>query len=67
VQRFLIDLSLRQAGHKPAARPYDAMIAATALANDLPIDTANPDDFGEIDGLEVVAVIPRAPQRAQHP
>ena len=48
--------SLRHAGRKPAARSYDAMIAATALANDLPIYTANPDDFREIEGLEVVAV-----------
>jgi predicted nucleic acid-binding protein len=50
--------SLRHAGRKPAARSYDAMIAATALANDLPIYTANPDDFREIEGLEVVAVVP---------
>ena len=48
--------SLRRAGRKPAARSYDAMIAATALANDLPIYTANPHDFADIDGLEVVAV-----------
>jgi hypothetical protein len=32
------------------------MIAATALANDLPIYTCNPNDFNGIDGLEVVAV-----------
>jgi len=49
--------SLRRAGRKPAARSYDAMIAATALANELPIYTPNPDDFREIDGLEVVAVV----------
>lgn len=48
--------SLRRAGRKAAARAYDAMIAATALANDLPIYTCNPDDFGGIDGLEVIAV-----------
>jgi len=48
--------SLRKAGRKPAARSYDAMIAATALANDLPVYTANPHDFEEIDGLEIVAV-----------
>lgn len=51
-----VAVSLRQAGRKPAARSYDAMIAATALANDLPIYTANPDDFRDIDGLDVVAV-----------
>jgi tRNA(fMet)-specific endonuclease VapC len=48
--------SLRHAGRKPAARAYDAMIAATALARDLPVYTANPDDFAGIEGLETVAV-----------
>jgi tRNA(fMet)-specific endonuclease VapC len=48
--------SLRRSGRKPAARAYDAMIAATALANGLPIYTAKPTDFHGIDGLEVVAV-----------
>jgi tRNA(fMet)-specific endonuclease VapC len=48
--------SLRQAGRKTAARAYDAMIAAIALANDLPVYTCNPDDFRDIDGLVVVAV-----------
>ena len=48
--------SLRRAGRKTAARAYDAMIAATALANELPVYTCNADDFNEIDGLEVVGV-----------
>jgi len=48
--------SLRRTGRKASARAYDAMIAATALANDLPVYTCNPDDFSGIDGLEVVAV-----------
>jgi predicted nucleic acid-binding protein len=48
--------SLRRTGRKTSARAYDAMIAATALANDLPVYTCNPDDFSGIDGLEVVAV-----------
>ncbi len=48
--------SLRQAGRKAAARAYDAMIAAIALANDLPVYTCNPADFSGIDGLEVIAV-----------
>ncbi|HIE92084.1 MAG TPA: type II toxin-antitoxin system VapC family toxin [Acidobacteria bacterium] len=48
--------SLRRAGRKTAARAYDAMIAATAMANGLPVFTCNPDDFAGIDGLEVVAV-----------
>ena len=52
--------SLRRAGRKTSARAYDAMIAATALAHDLPIYTCNPADFAEIDGLDVIAV-PKAP------
>jgi hypothetical protein len=48
--------SLRRAGRKPAARAYDAMIAAIAIANDLPVHTCNPGDFAGIDGLTVVAV-----------
>ncbi len=48
--------SLRRAGRKTSARAYDAMIAATALANDLPVYTCNPDDFAGIEGLEVIAV-----------
>jgi predicted nucleic acid-binding protein len=53
--------SLRKAGRKPAARTYDAMIAATAVAHDLPVFTCNPADFNGIDGLTVVAVpIPSA-------
>jgi tRNA(fMet)-specific endonuclease VapC len=51
-----VSASLRQAGRKTAARAYDAMIAATALANDLPVYTCNPGDFSGIDGLEVIAV-----------
>jgi tRNA(fMet)-specific endonuclease VapC len=48
--------SLRRSGRKASARAYDAMIAAIALANDLPIYTCNPADFEGIEGLEVVAV-----------
>jgi tRNA(fMet)-specific endonuclease VapC len=48
--------SLRTSGRKPAARSYDAMIAAIALANDLPLYTCNPGDFAGIDGLSVVVV-----------
>lgn len=47
---------LRQAGRKPRARSYDAMIAAIALANDLPLFTRNADDFSAIDNLTVVPV-----------
>jgi tRNA(fMet)-specific endonuclease VapC len=54
--------SLRRAGRKATARAYDAMIAATAVANDLPIYTCNPADFNGIEGLDVVAVpVPQEP------
>ena len=48
--------SLRRGGRKPAARAYDAMIAAVAMANDLPVYTCNAADFRHIDGLDVVAI-----------
>ena len=48
--------SLRRSGRKASARAYDAMIAAVALSNGLPLYTCNPDDFSSIDGLTVVAV-----------
>lgn len=48
--------SLRRAGRKPAARAYDAMIAAVALAHDLPLYTCNHEDFVGIDGLRVIRV-----------
>lgn len=47
---------LRQSGRKAKARAFDAMIAATALANDLPLFTCNPDDVAGIEGLTVVPV-----------
>lgn len=48
--------SLRAAGRKPAARAYDALIAASAIAEGIPLYTCNPDDFAGIDGLAVSAV-----------
>ncbi|MCT1652920.1 type II toxin-antitoxin system VapC family toxin [Brachybacterium muris] len=48
--------ALRASGRKPAARAYDALIAATALSRDLPVYTANPRDFDGIDGLMVHTV-----------
>jgi tRNA(fMet)-specific endonuclease VapC len=45
--------SLRSAGRKPAARAYDALIAASAIAADLPLYTCNPDGFAGIDELDL--------------
>ena len=47
---------LRRAGRKPAARAYDALIAATAIANGLPLYTVNPDDYQGITNLAVVPI-----------
>ena len=58
--------SLRRAGRKPSARAYDAMIAATALSNDLPVHI-DPIDLSGIDGLTVIAVpAPAAPNVVDH-
>jgi predicted nucleic acid-binding protein len=54
-----VSASLRRARRKPAARAYDALIAliaAIAMAHDLPIYTVNPRDFAGIDDLRVVAI-----------
>ncbi|GAB2456288.1 hypothetical protein GCM10027062_40630 [Nocardioides hungaricus] len=47
---------LRAAGRKPAARAFDALIAATAVAHDLPLFTVNPADFAGVKDLRVVPV-----------
>ena len=51
---------LRKAGRKPSARAYDALIAAIAIANGLPLYTTNPDDFIGISELDLIPV-PLAP------
>lgn len=48
--------SLRAAGRKPAARAYDALIAATAIGYGLPLYTCNPADFDGIPHLHIEAV-----------
>lgn len=47
---------LRRSGRRVQARAFDALIAATAIAYDLPVYTCNPRDFSAIDGLTVVAI-----------
>ncbi|MDT4940562.1 MAG: hypothetical protein QOJ34_651 [Pseudonocardiales bacterium] len=51
-----VAVALCQSGRKPAARAYDALIAATAIANGLAVYTCNPADFAGIDELTVHAV-----------
>jgi tRNA(fMet)-specific endonuclease VapC len=48
--------SLRGRGRKTSARAYDALIAAVAIANDLPLHTVNPRDFTGIEDLQLVPV-----------
>lgn len=48
--------SLRRSGRKTAARAYDTLIAATAMAHGLPVYTCNAADFEGIDGLQVISV-----------
>jgi predicted nucleic acid-binding protein len=48
--------SLRRGGRKPSARAFDAMIAATAIANSLPLFTCNPADFEHIEELDLRTV-----------
>ena len=47
---------LRRAGRTASTRAFDALIAATAVAHDMPVYTVNPDDFAGISGLRVVPV-----------
>lgn len=51
-----IAASYRGQSRKTSARALDAMIAAVAVANGLPLFTCNPRDYSGIDGLEVVPV-----------
>jgi tRNA(fMet)-specific endonuclease VapC len=51
-----LSAGLHQGGAKQRARSIDALIAATALANGMPLYTCNPKHFARIDGLRVVEV-----------
>ena len=44
------------AGRKPRRRASDLMIAATAIAADLPLFTTNPDDFKDLE--EILLLVP---------
>ena len=56
-RRFgIIASEMRQGGKKSRARGIDAIIAATALANDLPLYTCNTKHFEAITNLEVLPV-----------
>lgn len=49
--------SVLAAGRKPRGRrAVDLLIAATAIGAELPLYTMNPDDFADLDGLEVITL-----------
>ncbi|BBX14918.1 hypothetical protein MNVM_39990 [Mycobacterium novum] len=48
--------ALRTSGRKPAARAYDALIAASAVAHGVPLYTCNPSDFSGIPQLDLRVV-----------
>jgi hypothetical protein len=49
------------AGHKPRRRTADLMIAASAIAEDLPLFTTNPDDYAGLEKLVRVIPVTRPP------
>ncbi len=49
--------ALRSSGRKPSARAFGALIAATAIANELPLYTCNPRDYAGIDALDLIALL----------
>jgi predicted nucleic acid-binding protein len=49
------------AGRKPRGRTVDLMIAATAMAERLPLYTTNPADFAGLDSLMTVIPVTRPP------
>jgi hypothetical protein len=51
-------------GRKPRRRIADLMIAATAIAEDLPLFTTNPGDYARLDKLVRVVSVTRPPARA---
>lgn len=51
-----VALALRRSGRQVPPRAFDALIAAVAIAHDLPLYTCNPRDFTGIDGLDLVPV-----------
>lgn len=48
---------LRSVGRKTKARAYDALIASIAVAQQMPLYSANPDDFLGITELELVPIV----------
>ena len=56
----LVRAALAQSGRTSAARSYDALIAASALAYNLPLYTSNTREFAGVPGLDLRPVPPPA-------
>lgn len=54
--------AVRAHGRTPRRRHADLQIAATAVANGLPLYTTNPDDYAGLDEWPTVVAVPRPPQ-----
>ncbi len=55
------------AGRKPRGRAADLMIAATAIAEGLPLYTTNPADFTDLDTLIRIVPVTRLPVPHEQP
>jgi predicted nucleic acid-binding protein len=55
------------AGRKPRGRVADLMIAATAIAEGLPLYTTNPADYGGLDTLVQISPVTRPPVPHERP
>lgn len=54
-----VTASVVAVGRKPRRRTIDLMIASTAIAEELPLYTTNPDDFDGLRGLLTVVSVTR--------
>lgn len=54
-----VTASVAAVGRKPRRRPVDLMIAATAIAEELPLYTTNPSDFDGLQNLLTLVPVTR--------
>jgi predicted nucleic acid-binding protein len=55
----LVSVAVRAAGRTPRRRVADLMLASTAMANQVPLYTTNPNDFIGLDDLLTVVTVKR--------